>query len=438
MLRTLALRTFIVSSANITFGIMTSIMLSRWLGPTQRGEVQAAMLWPILLGYLGSTGMIPATLYFTSLPGTNTTAVLGNTLGYAALQTVAASVLGYTILPLVLASQSPDIVAASRAYLSIIPLILTTRYFLTILQGRMQIAQVNWLRTIVPAGYLVGIPALKLSGSLTLPSIVGLNLALQASLLVVTVVVMRSLGIHFHFRLNMPLASKMWRYAQRVQIGDLAQAVNLRVDQLLIAGCLPPKQLAFYGIAVSCAGLSQALCEAVKMVVSPSIGNKESRQEATALLEAAFRKYWLISVLVVLVLAAGIPGIIPLLLGASFKPAIMPAQVLLLAGLFVGAKDVLSGGAQALGDPSLVSRAELVALVVTVGLLILLLPQMGIMGAAISSAAAYLAQLLTIAHGLRQHHRIALRALFCVRLRDVIALPMELVGAMGKLKAGRA
>jgi O-antigen/teichoic acid export membrane protein len=427
MLRSLALQSFVISSANMLFGVMASILLSRWLGPTLRGEIQAAILWPLLLGYLGSMGMVPATLYFTSLPGANVRAILGNALAFAVIQTAAAVVLGVVIIPRVLVSQTPEVIEASQLYLAIVPLILTTRYFLTVLHGMMKIATVNWLRAIVPTGYLVGILALALADCLKLSWILGLNITLQSLLLVFLVMVMKRAGLRICRRFDQVLATRMWDYARQVQVGDFAQAINLRVDQVLIAGFLPPKHLAFYAIAVSCAAMSQALCEAVKMVVTPSVSSKRTPQEATALLELAFRKYWLVSVVGILFLAIRIPSLIPFLLGDRFQP------VLLLAGLFGGAKDVLSGGAQALDSPFLCARAELVALVVTVSLLLLLLPTMGIMGAAVASAVAYMAQLVVIAHGLHQQHQIAPGALFRVQLRDVIALPVDLATAVTRL-----
>lgn len=46
-----------------------------------------------------------------------------------------------------------------------------------------------------------------------------------------------------------------------------------------------------------------------------------------------------------------------------------PAEILLIAALFMGAKGVLGGSAAALGDPWLVSNANVLALPVTALLL---------------------------------------------------------------------
>src|SRR2546428_10611264 len=52
----------------LVFGLTNSVLLSRWLGPQGRGELAAAMLWPSLLTYLSSMGLIQAITYYSALP----------------------------------------------------------------------------------------------------------------------------------------------------------------------------------------------------------------------------------------------------------------------------------------------------------------------------------------------------------------------------------
>jgi O-antigen/teichoic acid export membrane protein len=80
---------------------------------------------------------------------------------------------------------------------------------------------------------------------------------------------------------------------------------------------------------------------------------------------------------------------------------------------------VLGGGALALGDPWLGSKAQIGALFVTVLLLYLLLPRMGIMGAAIATSASCAAQLLIIIAGLRKSHAIPAMSLFRIQAGDL-------------------
>ena len=99
----------------------------------------------------------------------------------------------------------------------------------------------------------------------------------------------------------------------------------------------------------------------------------------------------------------------------------LPAEVLLLGVLFIGAKEVLAGAAQALGDPWSGSQAHLWALGVTVILLYLLLPSWGIMGAAAATTTAYATQLVIVTYRLRRLHGISPADLFRIGPDDVSA-----------------
>ena len=78
MLRPLIVRTLLTSFGIAGLGLVNSVLLSRWLGPAGRGEVAAAILWPTLLVYLGSMGLIGAILYFAALPDSKPRAIFAN------------------------------------------------------------------------------------------------------------------------------------------------------------------------------------------------------------------------------------------------------------------------------------------------------------------------------------------------------------------------
>ncbi len=83
------------------------------------------------------------------------------------------------------------------------------------------------------------------------------------------------------------------------------------------------------------------------------------------------------------------PTLLPLLFGPEFTAAVPMALVLLAANVPLSTTIVLSSGLQGDGAPLIPSIAEGIALVITVVGLIVLLPPLGGMGAAIVSLAAY-------------------------------------------------
>src|SRR5881394_3494000 len=116
-MRRMILRTLVTNSGTSVLGLINAILLSRWLGPAGRGEIAAALLWPGLLIYLGSMGLILSTMYFSSLPGANVPVVLGNSIWLGVLLSAFAAAVGLFAMPWLLHSQSLAVVSASRWYL---------------------------------------------------------------------------------------------------------------------------------------------------------------------------------------------------------------------------------------------------------------------------------------------------------------------------------
>jgi O-antigen/teichoic acid export membrane protein len=419
MLRQLIFRTLITNFGLAALGLMNSVLLSRWLGPEGRGEVAAAMLWPTLLVYLSSLGLIAAILYYSAQPDSEPQRIFSSGIALASIQSSVAILVGFATLHWLLRSQSASVVGAGKLYLFVIPLSLIVQYGVSILQGRMRISAFNRLRAILPAGYFIGTVVLMLFGQLTLLNIIILHLALNVIVLACTLVSLGDLGVRLGFNIDGRLAKRMMQYGLRVHVGNISGLANLSLDQVLMAAWLPPAYLGLYVVAVSAAGVSQVFSQAVQMVLTPSITQKETQPERVAVLQGVFRRYWLLSFVITLAIGAVLPVAIPLVFGSQFKEAIWPAEVLLAGAFLIGAKEVLAGGAQSLGNPWLGSKAQLWALVVTGVLLYFLLPTMGIMGAAIATAASHCTQLAIVVSGLRRSHKISPTKLFHIRFKDI-------------------
>jgi O-antigen/teichoic acid export membrane protein len=419
MLRRLIFRTLITNCVINGFALANSILLSHWLGPVGRGEIAAAMLWPMLLAYLVSMGIISSTSYFTAARPTQLQPIFTNAMALALVQSAVAVLIGYFALPYLLSSQSANVINTARLYLLVIPVTLSTQYGTGILQGRMQMSVFNWLRMIVPFGYLAGSVALGMAGKLVLVNIVILHLGLTAATWLGTMSMLLRSGIRPSLQLDLGMGKEMLRYGAKVQVGNVSGMANQSLDQVLMAAWLPPVYLGLYVVAVSSASISRAFSEAVQLVLTPSITQRKSSAERAAVLQGVFRRYWLLSFLAAVAFSAVLPIAIPIVFGISFAAAIWPAEVLLLGTFLDGARAVLTGGAQALGDPWLGSKAHLGALIVTVTLLYLLLPILGIMGAAIATASACAMELGIVVAGLRRSHGIPSMNLFRLRAGDL-------------------
>ncbi|HWN99349.1 MAG TPA: oligosaccharide flippase family protein, partial [Blastocatellia bacterium] len=263
MLRPLILRTLITNFGLTLLALVNSILLSRWLGPVGRGEVAAAILWPTLLVYLSSVGLIVATLYYAAFPESKPRTLFANGVWLALTQGAIAILVGFVALPWLLRSQGGSVIAAGRAFLLIIPIALITQYSGSILQGRMRIASFNWLRLILPAGYVLGTCILIVLGRLTLPNIILILLLLHATGLAAALLALWRAGVRLSLVVDVPLAKQMLKYGAKVHVGSMAGLANSSLDQVLMAALLPSRYLGLYVAAVGAASVGQGFSQAV-------------------------------------------------------------------------------------------------------------------------------------------------------------------------------
>src|SRR5207245_1033997 len=103
----------------------------------------------------------------------------------------------------------------------------------------------------------------------------------------------------------------------------------------------------------------------------------------------ALRSTLAITALIAVVLAAIIGVILPWLFGGNFSGAVNMARLLLVAAVPQAGSEILASGLIGGGEPGWAARGQLLALAITIPGLLLLLPLIGGVGAALVSLAAY-------------------------------------------------
>jgi len=407
-----AIETLAVRVIILAFGLCTSIILTRYLGPSGRGELATILLWPAVFVYLTCSGFIESIVYFGAQREGESREILWFTSFTALSLSLVITFLAYLSLPAILSEKMTDYVGISRYYLITMPMLITTEFNSALLLSRMHFRAVNLLLVLTPVGYLVGVIGLVWGDRLDVRSLVMLLIVLSAVRFVGGFALLRRHRLLVKPRRDLALCGAMLRYAGTAHAGSAFHISNGYLDQALIASWLDPKSYGLYVTAASTARLPLVLSQAVVTLISPRLAQPGQAQERAAQLATVFRRYWLGSgAAMLLFLVVMTPGI-PFLYGSAFDGSVHVAQVLLLGTLVLGAKDVLAAGVRALGKPRASSKAELVGILLTLPLLLVTLPMLGIMGAAITSVISYGASLAIIQIYIMRTYGVRAIALF--------------------------
>jgi O-antigen/teichoic acid export membrane protein len=189
-------------------------------------------------------------------------------------------------------------------------------------------------------------------------------------------------------RPTLALARKLSAFGARGQIGNLVSLLNYRLDFVLLGALTGPSVLGSYAVASKFAELLRLPSLSLYWVLYPRFAKDDAAQAESRARRLIPRAGLLTAAgAVPLALAAGF--VVPGIYGEAFRPAVIPAQILLLGLSVEGIAGVITAFLYGRGHPGLNSIAMGMGLVVTVVLDLILIPPFGATGAAWASAAAY-------------------------------------------------
>ncbi len=182
------------------------------------------------------------------------------------------------------------------------------------------------------------------------------------------------------------------REGLHMMFGSLANLLNYRIDALLLAYFLPTEQVGFYAAAVTLAEVTLYLPKGIGQAAFPWVSSA-TRQPEDRVPRREIRKMALslgaTSAVLAAVLILVAPVAIPVIFGSSFEPAVAPARVLVVAAAFNGLGILAMSLLYGLGRADLNTAAGVLAAIANVVANLLLIPRLGIVGAAWASCVSY-------------------------------------------------
>jgi len=369
------------------FALITGPVVARLLGPSGRGELAAIQNFYWLVASLALLGLPEATLFHSARNKERTNTIVSS--GVILFLLVFPVLYGgaYLIAPTMLAAQSASLVKTARWFLLGVPL-----YGLWImptfaLRGRNDLVWWNLTRTFIPLGWLLLLLLAKVQGYANPATIAFGYLGVLALSLAPTYWVVRK-RIGGTFRPDSRLWPGMVKYGLPLATAEIPVNLNLRLDQVLIAAFMPAGALGLYVVGVAWSGVVPPLLMAIGTVLFPRVASAGADEQKRVLAKGT--RISVVAAAVLSLMVAGVaPLAIPLLFGSPFRGAIPAGIVLALAAGISATTVVFEEGARGLGATSSVFWAESGGLGVTLLSLLLLLPRLGILGAAIASLLGY-------------------------------------------------
>jgi O-antigen/teichoic acid export membrane protein len=379
----------VADAAAVVSGLVVSIVVARYLGPTNRGVYALALLVATHVTIAGDFGLSTSGVVFAA----NRRIPLARLHGMALALSVAVAALAGAIL-LLTSDWLTDTVlkGVERRELWLVTLgIVPTLYAQVAMAmlvglGRLRVLAILRTAAAIAAPCLM-LPAVWISGGSPFWAVAGWLATVTALAAPVAVVATRAMGAPVPP--SAPQARTLLGFGLRAYVGTLSHHGYLKTDVLFISSRSGPTDVGYYSLASVMAEQISTVGSALYGASASRIGSGD-RRLAEDLTASLVRILVLALVPAAAALAAVSWILIPLAFGSDFRPTVLPFVLLLpgtvcltiwyVMGLFIVA---------ALHRPGITTVIQGAALLVSLPLYWIAVGEAGMTGAAIVSSATY-------------------------------------------------
>lgn len=369
-------------------GVVSGVILARWLGPYNRGILALVLLVPSTILALTKLGVSQATVYYINRKEASVDRVASNSvilaLGLGLLSSLVVWALRDNLLRPVLKDLPNWALALSLVR---VPMLLLDNYLFSVLQATGQFGIYNTRLLISEALRLV----------LVVIFVVWMNLGLFAAVASYTLVsvinmvwLMYTMGatVRFSLKVDPTLMAHMLSFGVRSYMQVVIAHLLLRIDVYMVQSMLGTVQTAFYSLALHFTETILEIPQAIGLVLYPRLASLPE-EEIHRLSAQTCRRTLIITVPAALAVALFGPWVITLWYGSAFGAAGAPLPWAAMGAAAMAIFVILTRSFTARGKQRVNTTAGVVALVLNVALNFYLIPRYGIVGSAFATAVAY-------------------------------------------------
>ena len=416
---------WLVNGAVLAAALITSPLQARALGPEGRGDLAAILVSLAFITTVGTLGL-GSFANRAVASGRPTRTILGTLAPVAIVLGGLIGVVAGTALADLVAGDREIVFTYVRIGLFLLPLAFLGGILAATNSGLERWRSVMQARLIPPLSGLLAISVLYAADALTVGSAAIVALAGGTASILPLLGVLRGGG---RLKFDSAVVRESLSFAAKAWVSVLGRLGNSRLDQLLMTRLASSRELGLYAVAVNIAEASEQLAFALVPVLFTRVaaGNREITARA---LRVALTAVSLVSAMIALVT----PLVLTHIFGPEFRDAMPMTWILLISAPALVGTAILATSLTGAGRPGAAARAQIIALGVNVPLLLLLVPSMGGVGAALASLAAYTANFTILLASARRQFEGRVRDFLLFKGED-LAWTRDLVrSAVGALR----
>ena len=415
--------------------VVSSLIGARALGPAGRGDLLIVVLWPPVFAVFAGLGLPTAYRYWIAKEPERASSLFSNAVIYTAIVGVITIGIADLIVSHLVGQRTPEVMTLLRIYQVNIPAALFLDLMRGLLEGARRFGWAGAARTIFFTVQALGFAILWFAGHLTIATAMIVMISGQTAAMVLAFGAVWH-QLHPQWRPSWTEFKRSMGYGLRDYPGGVADFTTLRLDQLMLGAMASNVAIGLYVIAVRLSEVTTLAANAIAAALMPEVAALRARDKAELLWATSFRVTIYMHVGLLVPLWMGAPFVLKLLFGDSFLPATTAFRWLLLAAAAWGWGSIAISGLRGFGYPGLSTMARFSAAIVTAVALLVLLPRLGINGAAIASLIGYSVMLVVALFFFMKKRQLGLWECLRPHRRDILIANWKSVRAFAFPKAG--
>lgn len=406
----------------IAFALLTSVIVSRLLGPSLKGSYSIILLVLTVAVLICLFGFASSNVYFGARNPEELPTLAGNSIlaGLAFGTLGAVAIVALTLLPAFQQYLTSNGVTVSliRLLALTVPVTLAANYLQEIVRADGRIIEYNLLVALGPG---VGLLCVTITVWLLNMGLIGavISWAIVQFAFLFAAFFLAARVTHFRFDFDLRLLRRNLAFGLRLYPGNLAQFLNYRLDIFLVGVFLSPAEVGLYATATALAERVWELPHAIRTVLLHRVAGAASQTDANQMTVRVIRLISLMLLGICLLLVPLGKPLISLLYGSAYLDA-TPALLALIPGIWaLGIGKLLAIHLAGSGKPETGTYAALVSLMATLALDFLLIPRIGIVGASIASSISYVVSTLLLGTFFMRMTRVGIRDLLLPKYDDL-------------------
>lgn len=371
--------------------LLNGVYTARHFGPGGRGTQTALGMWPNLLCFIFTLGLPYALRYHARKHQSEQDSLASAALVLSLALGIVAMIAGLVMMPFIMKQYGPTNIHLARTLMVFVPLGMVSLILTSLLEIRFDFTFSNFTRYAPPFITFAALVSLNSTHMLT-------PFYATLAYLIPPVFTSIAMAVYLFGKFAFTLVDfkrsvrRLTGFGIRIYGSDVLGTFGQQIDQFLVVGLLAAADLGVYTIALQASRVLNIFQTSLGTVLLPKIAGLPTHQIVTMVTRVA-RLTTALTALSGVALIVVMPFLLPGLYGHDFHKAVTISQILVIESVLASAAAVLVQTFTATNRPGMATILQLVGLSFAVPLMLVLIPRLGLAGAALSLLASTTARL---------------------------------------------